>query len=120
LPVESTTTTTTTTTMKVASVRGLLFGIVFTLSSHAALVSRQIPLGANEYFLPPEATFSLGPWTSDLVNSSHEFVPLTVVNLNTTQATDVNLRAAFETFNQTDDVWNSDFTQRMFLYHLLL
>ncbi len=103
--------------MKVAPVRVLLLSLVFAILSNAALVSRQIPLGANEYFLPPEAAFSLAPWTSDLVNSTDEFVPLTVVSFSATRATEVNLRAAFESFNQTDDVWNSDFTQRMFLWH---
>lgn len=76
----------------------------------AQTVSKQVELGGNSYFLPPTKAWSFQSW-KPTNQSSDEFLPLTVVRLNNSAVNVQEIRAIFETYNATDDVWTPGFTQ---------
>ncbi|XDG08062.1 hypothetical protein ABKA04_007677 [Annulohypoxylon sp. FPYF3050] len=79
-------------------------------------VSKEVELGGNSYFLPPTKAWSFQSW-KPTNQSSDEFLPLTVVRLNTSTVNVQEIRATFETYNITDDVWTPGFTQAIFFEH---
>ncbi|KAI1455469.1 amidase signature domain-containing protein [Annulohypoxylon moriforme] len=81
----------------------------------AQAVSKQVELGANSYFLPPTKSWSFQSWKPEPNQFSDEFLPLTVVRLNSSSANSQDIRAIFESYNATDDVWTPDFTKGIFL-----
>ncbi|KAI2462930.1 amidase signature domain-containing protein [Annulohypoxylon bovei var. microspora] len=77
----------------------------------AQTVSKQVNLGANSYFLPPTKSWSFQSWKPESNLSSDEFLPLTVVRLNSSSIDARDLRTIFELYNATDDVWTPEFTK---------
>lgn len=76
----------------------------------AASVSRHVQLGSHEYFLPPQPAWSFSEWEKSLVNSDEEFIPLTVVHLNSTNRGTESIKATLDKFRWADDVWTPAFT----------
>ncbi|KAF5003629.1 hypothetical protein FDECE_9835 [Fusarium decemcellulare] len=87
-------------------------GLFYLATASASLVSRQIQLGENEYFLPPTSSWKLKSWDSD--GFKDEFTPLTVVQLKDT-ANAERVAAALEQYNKTDDVWTPSFAQVLYV-----
>ncbi|KAF4466356.1 Glutamyl-tRNA(Gln) amidotransferase subunit A [Fusarium albosuccineum] len=87
-------------------------GLFYLATASASLVSRQIQLGENEYFLPPTSSWKLKSWDSD--GFKDEFTPLTVVQLKDT-ANAERVAAALEQYNKTDDVWTPSFAQVLYI-----
>ncbi|KAI1086435.1 amidase signature domain-containing protein [Rostrohypoxylon terebratum] len=80
-------------------------------------VSKQVELGGNSYFLPPTKAWSFRSWKLPSNQSSDEFLPLTVVRLNDSTVNAQEIRAIFENYNATDDVWTPEFTRAIFFEH---
>lgn len=76
----------------------------------AAYISRQVQLGSDEYFLPPTPAWSFTNWSSDAVKSNDEFIPLTVVELNSS-ASPRDVAEVLQRYETDDDVWTPSFTE---------
>ncbi|BCR90953.1 uncharacterized protein ACHE_60839S [Aspergillus chevalieri] len=85
----------------------------------AASVSRHVQLGSHEYFLPPQPAWSFSEWEKSLVNSDEEFIPLTVVHLNSTNRGTESIKATLDKFRWADDVWTPAFTNALYVQYPL-
>ena len=83
--------------------------------------SRQVALGVNQYFVPPEQVSQFTNWKTligslNLTDSNGdmaELLPLTVVSNNSSNVTSASVSATMDAFSN-DDVWNSAFMDSMF------
>ena len=77
--------------------------------ANAASISLHVELGNHEYFLPPQAGWSFSGWNQSLVNSSDDMIPLTVIQLNTSEPDAVLIKKTLDKYQEVDDVWTPYF-----------
>lgn len=94
-----------------ASMFNALVLLLLTVATDAFSVTKQVQLGDHDYFLPPAAAWSLTSWSRNATSSKDEYLPASVVHVNTSQVTAESLRTALEVYNTTDDVWTESFTK---------
>jgi hypothetical protein len=81
----------------------LLSGVV-----DALLVSRRVSVGGVDFFIPPDAVGTLSVQS----NSGSNLDAITIIRAATDEG---SIRQKLDTFNSTDDVWNSAFASTIVL-----